>query len=533
MERGCGMFLPIASIRNSSGYGTFSKEAYEFIDYLSENGIKYWQVLPINEMDYKKSMISTALSFAIDPLYIDAEKYMTNEELDFFKLENTDDFESFRAKKYELLAYLFDKLYFETNLDKYITDNQDWVYDYAVYKCLKDELKCEYSEFPDCYKNTDSGETITFIRTHSEDIIYHIFLQYIAHKQWKELKKYASSKGIKIVSSTSIFSSTESADVYANKAHFLNSNGKIVNFNEFYGLNTTNKEKENSTTVSSPNFDTLKRTNNNTLAMFNLDTCRMTKFAFLTKKFEYLSKLYDYIIIENSSEFDRFFGRIKENKPSFGTQIVNSSLDSQKSKTEMTGLKIYSTEKLNGENLTFEPVDYQNLAVRDEFFEILKDNKIKNIVLEEFINFDENENLIKPLRQSKVNFPVTKFMEFAFINNLDKESLPVNYEKNTFAYLANFKQVKFSEILEDEAVKSRVCAYLGLPTSTENETVAKMSIENLLTSNAGVVMVSAMDIFEENTFGKISGINDYKLPKEYTSEKFMQYLKELIINKNR
>lgn len=533
MERGCGIFLPIASIRNSSGYGTFSKEAYEFIDYLSENGIKYWQILPINEMDYKKSMISTASSFEIDPLYIDADKYMTKEELDFFKFESTDNFESFKVKKHELLAYLFDKLYFETNLDKYIADNQDWVYDYAVYKCLKDELKCEYSNFPDCYKNIDSGETITFIRTHSEDIVYYIFLQYIAHKQWKELKKYASSKGIKIVSSTSIFSSTESADVYANKANFLKSNGKIINFNEFYGLSMINKEKEDATTAFSPNFDNLKQINNNTLAMFNLDVCRMTKFAFLTKKFEYLSKLYDYIIIENSLDFDKFFGRIKENKSNSGTQIINSSLDSQKSKTETACLKIYSNEKLKGENLNFEPVDYQNLSVRDEFLEILKNNKVKNIILEEFINFDENEDLIKPLRQNKIKFPVTKFMEFAFINNLDKASLPVNYEKNNFAYLSNSKQVKFSEILEDEAVKSRVCAYLGLPTTTENETVAKMSIENLLTSNAGVVIVSAMDIFEDNNSGKILAIEDYKLPKDYKSEKFMQYLKELIKNKNR
>ena len=43
-----GILLPIFSLPSKYGVGDFGKEAYEFIDILSENGIDYWEILPIN-----------------------------------------------------------------------------------------------------------------------------------------------------------------------------------------------------------------------------------------------------------------------------------------------------------------------------------------------------------------------------------------------------------------------------------------------------------------------------------------------------
>ena len=44
-----GILLPIFSLPSKYGVGDFGKEAYEFIDILSENNIKYWEILPIND----------------------------------------------------------------------------------------------------------------------------------------------------------------------------------------------------------------------------------------------------------------------------------------------------------------------------------------------------------------------------------------------------------------------------------------------------------------------------------------------------
>ena len=40
MERGCGILLPISALPNKYGFGCFSKEAYDFVDFLSELGMK-------------------------------------------------------------------------------------------------------------------------------------------------------------------------------------------------------------------------------------------------------------------------------------------------------------------------------------------------------------------------------------------------------------------------------------------------------------------------------------------------------------
>ena len=43
-----GILLPIFSLPSKYGIGDFGKEAYEFVDILSENGMQYWEILPIN-----------------------------------------------------------------------------------------------------------------------------------------------------------------------------------------------------------------------------------------------------------------------------------------------------------------------------------------------------------------------------------------------------------------------------------------------------------------------------------------------------
>ena len=45
--RKSGVLLPVSSIPSKYGIGTFSKQAYEFIDMLAQAGQRYWQILPL------------------------------------------------------------------------------------------------------------------------------------------------------------------------------------------------------------------------------------------------------------------------------------------------------------------------------------------------------------------------------------------------------------------------------------------------------------------------------------------------------
>ena len=85
MSRRCGILLPISSLPSKYGIGAFSKEAYEFVDFLAASGQKLWQVLPIGPTGYGDSPYQSFSTFAGNPYFIDLdtlvqEKLLLQEE---------------------------------------------------------------------------------------------------------------------------------------------------------------------------------------------------------------------------------------------------------------------------------------------------------------------------------------------------------------------------------------------------------------------------------------------------------------------
>ena len=54
--RAAGILLPISSIPSKYGIGSFSKEAYEFVDFLQAAGQTYWQILPLGPTGFGDSL---------------------------------------------------------------------------------------------------------------------------------------------------------------------------------------------------------------------------------------------------------------------------------------------------------------------------------------------------------------------------------------------------------------------------------------------------------------------------------------------
>ena len=63
--RACGVLLPIFSLPSEYGIGTFSKEAYEFVDFLKESGQSYWQILPLVQQVMGIHLISLFLRLPV------------------------------------------------------------------------------------------------------------------------------------------------------------------------------------------------------------------------------------------------------------------------------------------------------------------------------------------------------------------------------------------------------------------------------------------------------------------------------------
>ena len=71
--RASGILLPISSLPGKYGIGSFSKEAYEFVDFLKEAHQKYWQILPIGPTSYGDSPYQSFSTYAGNPYFISLE----------------------------------------------------------------------------------------------------------------------------------------------------------------------------------------------------------------------------------------------------------------------------------------------------------------------------------------------------------------------------------------------------------------------------------------------------------------------------
>lgn len=56
--RTSGVLLPVFSLPSPHGIGCFSKEAYEWVDFLKLAGQQYWQILPLGPTSYGTPRIS-------------------------------------------------------------------------------------------------------------------------------------------------------------------------------------------------------------------------------------------------------------------------------------------------------------------------------------------------------------------------------------------------------------------------------------------------------------------------------------------
>ena len=78
MNRSAGVIMHISSLPGKFGIGTFGKEAYKFVDFLSRTGLTYWQILPLGPTGYGDSPYQSFSDFAGNPYFIDFD--MLNEE---------------------------------------------------------------------------------------------------------------------------------------------------------------------------------------------------------------------------------------------------------------------------------------------------------------------------------------------------------------------------------------------------------------------------------------------------------------------
>lgn len=215
-KRSSGVLLNISSLPSEYGIGDFGEGARFFVDFLSSIHMKWWQILPLCPVGSGNSPYSSVSAFAVNPLYIDPlellrEGLITQSEADGFKYKGepySADYDYARQSKAEIIRIAFERDNLGEAFKKFEKENSFWVKDYAMYMANK-----RANGGKPWWEWTEKAKP--------DDEVYFVYEQYLAHKQWFELKKYANEKGVYFLGDMPIYVSRDSCDFYYNMKMFM------------------------------------------------------------------------------------------------------------------------------------------------------------------------------------------------------------------------------------------------------------------------------------------------------------------------
>jgi len=221
-KRRAGILLHISSLPG----GDLGQDAYYFVNFLHDCGIKVWQTLPLGMTHNDGSPYQCLSAHAGNPAFIDINSLVSQGWLDL--TEKCDDCQGSPAFN---KSCLITKAYFgfleraelkdKKDFAKFCRNKAWWLDDFALFLALRNLFKQQcWNQWPVPCKERHE-QTLKESRHHLKTQIECIkFEQYVFFRQWLELKAYANSKGVLLFGDIPIFVSYDSADVWANRSEF-------------------------------------------------------------------------------------------------------------------------------------------------------------------------------------------------------------------------------------------------------------------------------------------------------------------------
>ncbi len=231
MDRRCGVLLHISSLPSPYGIGTLGKAAYDFVDCLNKAQQTYWQILPLMPTGFGGSPYQGVCTFAGNPLFIDLdllaeEGLLTRAELNALPHcdANLVDFEAVHLQREGLLdlAYRRGVQKHRNAFTDFKLEHAEWLADYAMFSVFQKHFDgAPLSQWDAAVRERNPEAVMLLAERYQEQIESVAFAQYLFDRQWKELRAYATQKGIRMIGDVPIYVAPESSEVWANRELFL------------------------------------------------------------------------------------------------------------------------------------------------------------------------------------------------------------------------------------------------------------------------------------------------------------------------
>ena len=386
MRKG-GVLLPVSSIPSKYGIGTFSKQAYEFVDFLERAGQSFWQILPLGPTGYGDSPYQSFSTFAGNPYYIDLEKiikkgWLTKEECDACDFGSDDgyvDYEKIYLSRFRILkiAYERSNIKEDKEFGKFKEDNAAWLEDYALYMAVKNSFHgISWIEWEEDIRLRKPEAMKAYKEKFADEIEFYQFQQFVFAVQWLALKAYANKKKISIIGDIPIYVAFDSADTWANP--------------ELFQLD----ESCTPTGVAGCPPDSFSATGQlwgNPL--YKWEYHKETGYEWWMQRISYCYRLYDVVRIDHFRGFDEYyFIPYGDTTAEFGHWEKGPGYD---------------------------------------IFKVMKEKIGKKPVIAEDLGF-LTPSVISLVK--KTGYPGMKILQFAFDSREESDYLPHNYSNNSVVY---------------------------------------------------------------------------------------------------
>ena len=224
--RKSGVLLPIASLPGKYGIGSFSKNAYRFVDQLKEAGQSYWQILPLGPTGYGDSPYQSFSTYAGNPYFIDLETLVEEglltktecDQYDFGKNANYIDYEKLYRSRFKALHIAYERsgISHKKKFKEFVSENAYWLDDYALYMAVKNSFDgASFIEWDEDIRVRKPAALEQYRKKYAKEIEFYQFQQFKFSEQWTKLKGYANKQGIKIIGDIPIYVAFDSADTWA------------------------------------------------------------------------------------------------------------------------------------------------------------------------------------------------------------------------------------------------------------------------------------------------------------------------------
>ena len=233
MKRESGILYPILSLPSRYGIGCFSKDAFEFIDFLENAGQSYWQILPIGPTGFGDSPYQSLSSFAGNPYFIDLDALVQDgllreDEIRSVSFGNDPgrvDYGALyegRPKILKIACQRFCEGETPEDYRQFLDKNSYWLDDYALFSAIKEDCGGMQWTGWDPELVCRKKEALEAAREKLADAVgFYRFCQYEFEKQWQKLHAYAAKKNVKIIGDLPLYVAIDSADAWAAPEQFL------------------------------------------------------------------------------------------------------------------------------------------------------------------------------------------------------------------------------------------------------------------------------------------------------------------------